>query len=335
MRLSKTTSLGTRLTGICLSAASVVCLWGCGNGDSERQSEGMDVPAQVDGWELKGDGWAGGDAVPDLVVDDSGSPDGVEQMDSAPYHVPQQFLPPVPQGKVWKLTFGDEFDGESLDPEKWNVGGGSEAAPDPRREGYWVKEAMSLDGAGNLVMATYLKEGKVFSGVVDTQGKFSQAFGYFEARMKVSTQPGHWGAFWLMPESFGATDNGGVDGVEIDIMERPWAGDQYGWTNHALHWDAYVEGADASKISETKGIGEGFHTFGLWWNEEQYIFYVDGVEVWASAAGGICQVPLYPIFSDEVQAHLFFLSGDIKDAQLPDYTFVDYIRIYAMVDTAP
>lgn len=272
------------------------------------------------------------DGVGDSVPADSnaGDLDGIDAADADP-PVYQEFVPEPPQGRQWKLLWHDEFNGTLLDDSKWKVEGGTEAEPSPRREGFWVKEAMYLDGVGNLVMATYQKDGKIFDGAISTQGKFEHSYGYYEARMKVSTQPGHWGAFWLMPNSFGATDNGGVDGAEIDIMERPWTDDQMQWTNHALHWDAYAEGADDSKISETPGITEGYHTFGLWWAEDSYTFYIDGDGVWTTQEGGVCTVPLYILFSDEVAAHLFFLSGDIQDATLPDYTYVDYVRVYTLV----
>ena len=35
-------------------------------------------------------------------------------------------LPPAPEGKAWKLVWHDEFDGDKLDPSKWEV-------PDHRR----------------------------------------------------------------------------------------------------------------------------------------------------------------------------------------------------------
>jgi beta-glucanase (GH16 family) len=254
----------------------------------------------------------------------------VAEEDVAPPLV-QEFLPPAPLGKAWQIAWHDEFNGTQIDESKWTVEGGTEAAPQQRREGFWVKEAMTLDGQGNMVMATYIKNYKYMDGVMSTQGKFEHTYGYYEARMKVATQPGHWGAFWLMPESFGDTTNGGVDGVEIDIMERPWAGAEKQSTNHALHWDSYAAGSDDSMVSTTMGIEIGYHTFGLWWAEDMYRFYIDGIMVWETKAGGICTVPLYIIFSDEIASNFFAFSGSIEDAELPDYTYVDYVRVYDLV----
>ena len=47
-------------------------------------------------------------------------------------------------------------------------------------------------------------------------------------------------------------------------------------------------------------LRNGFHTFGLWWKPDEYVFYVDGKETWRSKAGGVCQVPEYMLLSDEI-----------------------------------
>jgi len=70
---------------------------------------------------------------------------------------------------------------------------------------------------------------------------------------------------------------------------------------------------------------EGFHTFGLNWTRDEYVFYVDGKETWRTNAGGVCQVPLYIKLSDEVGEW----GGDIATAELPDEFLVDYVRVWS------
>jgi beta-glucanase (GH16 family) len=81
------------------------------------------------------------------------------------------------------------------------------------------------------------------------------------------------------------------DGTEIDIMEKPRLDDR---VQHALHWDGDGE-AHRSKgqVSTVPGVMDGWHTFALWWKADEYVFYVDGKEMWRTDAGGVCQVPLY------------------------------------------
>ncbi len=226
----------------------------------------------------------------------------------------QDDLPPAPDGKAWKLVWHDEFAGTTLDTTKWDV-------PEyKRRDGYWSRKAISLDGQGRL---GWPFEGRTSSRrCVRTKGKFQHAFGYYVARIQLQKQQGHWSAFWIMGDGVGKVGNAGRDGTEIDIMEKPWLDDRI---NFALHWDGYGK-AHKSKgtIVNVPGVMEGFHTFALWWKSDEYVFYVDGKEMWRTDAGGVCQVPQFLKLSDEIGKW----GGDITKAKLPDQFLVDYVRVY-------
>lgn len=233
---------------------------------------------------------------------------------------PRDVLPSAPEGKSWKLVWHDEFDGRQLDQSKWDI-------PEyKRRDAYWSRKAIRLDGQGNLAIST-LKEGdKVLDGCVRTRRKFEHAFGYYVARIQLQEQQGHWSAFWLYNESVGKVGDEGRDGTEIDIMEKPWLDDRI---NYALHWDGYgKQHKSEAKVVKVPGIMKGFHTYGLAWLPDQYVFYIDGKEMWRTKAGGVCQVPLYIKLSDEVGNW----AGDIKKATLPDRFLVDYVRVYDLTD---
>ncbi|MBW7864591.1 MAG: exo-alpha-sialidase [Candidatus Hydrogenedentes bacterium] len=233
--------------------------------------------------------------------------------------------PLLSSAREWELIWNDEFDGDSLDTSKWEAIGDS-----PRRAAFWVKEDAYLDGTGSLVLRTKRDGDRLTSGAVRTLGRFEATYGYFEARCEFPTQPGHWPAFWLMPSSdIGSLAQAGQDGTEVDIMEKPWRGDKI---QHALHWDGYgKDHRSEGKEVEIPGVSKGWHTFGLWWTPEEYVFYVDGVETWRTNAGGVCQVPLYIKLTEEFGDW----GGNVADAKLPDYFRVDYVRVYrdkGMVD---
>lgn len=100
------------------------------------------------------------------------------------------FLLPLVEGQEWKLVWHDEFEGAKLDESKWNRLGDWK-----RRDGFWIKEDAFLDGQGHLILRTR-KDGERFTcGAINTQGKFEHAFGYYVARCKMPTQPGHWPPF--------------------------------------------------------------------------------------------------------------------------------------------
>jgi beta-glucanase (GH16 family) len=230
---------------------------------------------------------------------------------------PKDELPALPQGTAWKLAWHDEFDGTKIDESKW--------APRPdgkRKGGWWDHKAVSLDGRGHLAIKTYRDGEKVIDGCITTDGKFERTFGYYVARVRFQSQPGHWSAFWLMPHGFGKTETDGREGTEIDIMEKPWLDQR---VQHTLHWGGYGKNhKSAGKVVNVPGVMQGWHTFGLWWKPDQYVYYVDGKETWRSAAGGVSQVKQYILLSDEIGPW----GGDIRKAKLPDEFLVDYVRVY-------
>jgi beta-glucanase (GH16 family) len=247
---------------------------------------------------------------------------------AAPAAEPGERLPAPPEGKAWKLVWGDEFDGVKLDASKWEV---PEAQ---RRDGWWSPKAVSLDGRGHLAIAT-LKEGdRYLDGCARTRGKFEHAHGYYTARMRLQHEPGHWTAFWLFNGGVCRVGDAGRDGTEIDIMEKPWLDDRL---NYGLHWDGYDKDHQCEKrIVGVPGVMNGWHTFSVWWKPDEYVFYVDGKETWRTAAGGVCQVPLYIKFSDEVGDWFDDIPPAnpphaIAKAKLPDEFLVDYVRVYDVV----
>jgi alpha-L-fucosidase/beta-glucanase (GH16 family) len=233
-----------------------------------------------------------------------------------------EFLPPIPDGKMWKLAWNDEFDGTKIDQSKWEIMGDWK-----RRDGYWLKEDSYLDGKGNLLIRTKKDGDRYTSGAMRTRGKFEHTFGYWVCRCKFPTQEGHWPAFWLMGKEVGRAGDEGRDGTEIDIMEKPWREDKI---TQNLHWDGYGKEHKSAGTGQITipGVSQGFHTFALQWTPEQYVFYVDGKETWRTSAGGVSQAPEYVKLTEEIGKW----GGDITKADLPDYFVVDYVRVYDMVD---
>jgi len=218
----------------------------------------------------------------------------------------------------YHLAWADEFDGGDLDSEKWDYRGLG-----PRRDGINTKEAVSLDGKGHLVLTTTRRGDAYHTGMIGTQGKFETTYGYFEARVQLQQQIGHWSAFWLQTPTMGEKiGNPAEAGTEIDIYEYLHNfGDD---VVHNLHWDGYGDDhKHAGGRASVPGLSSGWHTFGLLWTQSAYVFYVDGNETWHTTEG-ISKRPEYIILSLEVGEW----AGAIENAALPDSLFVDYVRVY-------
>ncbi|MBR5121834.1 MAG: family 16 glycosylhydrolase [Oscillospiraceae bacterium] len=234
-------------------------------------------------------------------------------------------------GKKYKLSFFDDFDGDKLDSTKWKF------APEQKRQdvgGYWDNSMISVEN-GTLVVSSAIREdGTPISGAIMTGNLFKQTKGYFEIRCKLHSAPGFWGAFWLMNEEMlytnGKNDGTAKDGAEIDIFESCHV--KQGKINQNIHYDGYGSGHVQVPHSETKSPtydGE-YHTFSFLWTDTEYVWYIDGEETYRLAEGsskypGCDEKPAFMIISSEFGTW----AGKYDPATLPDQWYVDYVVVYA------
>ncbi len=227
---------------------------------------------------------------------------------------------------AYRLTFSDEFDGNALDETKWSL------CPQMERQGaggWWDDSMTSLDGNGNLVLSILRRkeDGRLISGAIRSRGKFEQAYGYYEIRCTLPPVEGAWCAFWLMGDTVYGTGNGGRDGTEIDIMESPYYPQSA--INQTLNWDGYgVHHKYEGKKVYGNDLYNGFHTYGLEWTEDEYIYYIDGKETWRTKGGGICENPLYMKVSIEAAKWV----SELNEDRLPSEMVVDYVRAYEKIE---
>jgi beta-glucanase (GH16 family) len=106
------------------------------------------------------------------------------------------------------------------------------------------------------------------SGILTTQGSFSQKYGYFEIRAKIPVGTGVWPAFWLL------ADDGGWP-PEIDIMEG--RGQRPGDLVMTTHWRI-----PATQRIESCGFdfllpdaANSFHDYGMLWQQDRIIYFID------------------------------------------------------------
>ena len=114
----------------------------------------------------------------------------------------------------------------------------------------------------------------------------------------------------------------GRSGTEIDIMEYLTVrGDT---VQHTLHWDGYGKDHQSqAHLAVIPGLRQGFHTFGLEWKADGYIFYIDRKETWRTEKA-VSHINQYIILSLEVGKW----AGDIRAANLPDSNLIDYVKVY-------
>lgn len=236
----------------------------------------------------------------------------------------------------------------------------SNDADKPEQACYWCKDMVSV-ADGYVTVSAKQEEGHVCSaGVCPSTGRFtsgietraivsgensdnkgssddilfSQAFGYFECRVKFPDADGLWSAFWLQSSNMRKPAAEGVDGTEIDIYESAFRKQKKAVMGHALLWNGYGEYAkveDYIAELDTDLYDGNFHTFALKWTPDYYVFYVDGTPTWASRGGGVSHVKEYLRLTVEIDAGDGYGPHGMKIGKFTDSssTFViDSVRVY-------
>lgn len=247
-------------------------------------------------------------------------------------------LPTTPRGQELDLTgyslvFEDEFDGTELDTQAWKY-----CNSGVRRGGYRAPSQVEVKDGNCVITAEYLEDGEFgagwYAGDLALREWYKQ--GYYEIRCKANDGGAFWSAFWIMAAHPYEAEysKGGIGGAELDIFEAncwddPMSRNAVSQTIHCAGVDGVQEGFQSYLLGFFKGndIYNEYNTYGLEWTEDEYIFYVNGVETCRSSFGnGTSQV------EEEVRVSL-----EVPDAEklesLDKETYhsefvIDYVRIY-------
>jgi len=229
----------------------------------------------------------------------------------------------TPEELGYKLFWADEFNGNKLDSTKWKVRGVGQ-----RAIAYVTEKAIKVEN-GCVKLYALQKGDTLLGSAIGTQGLFMSKFGYYECRAQVQKSlAGVWAAFWIQSAKIAQGEDPAVYGAEIDIMECfKKLGDDI--VSHNVHW-AYGPHQQSTHGMQSylKGLGEGFHTFGLEWLPDKYIFYVDGYKFYEVTAG-ISNIEEYMILSMEYPAK----KEEIAKSIFPDVFVVDYVKFYKKNDS--
>lgn len=259
--------------------------------------------------------------------------------------------PTLPHGEQvdmskFELTWADEFDGDSLDSSKWNGSGYADGATVLRRGGYWNTKLATVENGSLHIATKYFPDGIDDNGKpgwytcgISTSNSFRQKYGYFECRCILPKGTGQWAAFWMGCEGVADTQSNGAKGAEIDIFESPYyylGGTDKNSVSSKLHINGYGPELKSEDVSFARVLGndpyEEYNTYGLEWNEDGYIFYINGIETGRSDFG-VSKAPEWLILSVEVGGNNAQPTDNWagaavdKNTVLTDF-IVDYVRVY-------
>ncbi len=245
--------------------------------------------------------------------------------------------------KDFDLVFNEEFEGPELDYSVWE-----RVYPDgtPNRAGVFTGEYTRIS-EGKLYLPIRLVDYEVNGETIrtwamdDIQLKQNYTYGYFECRAIMPKAHNGLGAFWLQsPDAYtdGIAPKGGV---EIDIIESQC----YGGYNNLYNNDQQVyeinihyNSNENRKKLRAHGINvpgadmyEEFHTYGLLWTPDWYVFYVDGCPAYKTNFGMAGpNAKEYVFLTTDLRGDNYKISsGGYVDNNDTDMV-VDYVRIWQL-----
>lgn len=263
------------------------------------------------------------------------------------------------------LVFSDEFKGDSLDPEKWQtsltwgdnkiINGEQQYFVNTQRDPDFGYDPFKFTGESLIIEADIIPDElreklppvcdeedrlgvdrcEFLSGALSTYDRFQFIYGYTEGRFKVSGTPGALSSFYLY-HRYPGNDNL-YHAPEIDIIEylgeNPFGDPDAFQTYHFTDPNTGVS-RSAPTMSYKKPDGGTYadngewHTFGVLWEPQLVIWYIDGREVKRMFGPQVSRQPMN-IVNYLVAGSGWAPTPDVTNPDLFPLQFeVDYIRVY-------
>ena len=244
----------------------------------------------------------------------------------------------------WTLVWADEFEGDTLDPDRW--------VRQVVRAGRFIAEWQRYtdDPANAYVENGYLVIRAMHDGGELAPNRFRSArlhtppadgwrFGRIAARIQLPYGPGIWPAFWMLGSNI--DENGGDTpwpaSGEIDILEL-YGSRHNGRVEANIHYEERPGqrgwmGAVPYTLDEG-WFAEAFHVFEIEWDAERIQWFVDGQPYASTSIRGEA--------FDEFREKFFILlniavggraAGPPDESTVfPQRMLVDWVRVYQRED---
>ena len=250
----------------------------------------------------------------------------------------------LPPTSGYSLVWSDEFssaNGSAPDSTKWTDVVGGSGWGNHELQSYTSRPQNVQIQKGNLVITALQENYTGADGIarnytsarLKTQNLFTQAYGRFEARIKIPKGQGIWPAFWMLGNDI--NQNGWPKCGEIDIMEN--VGREPGIIHGSLHGPSST--APTSDLTATVSLPASqnysgdFHSYAIEWEPGTVRFYVDSNNYatftrsqWPAGGQWVFDHPFFILLNVAVGG----VWPGIPDAttQFPQQMLVDYVRVY-------
>ena len=224
----------------------------------------------------------------------------------------------------WEQVFADEFDGDALDRSVWQPDRGGDTPALPFNwtiEGAWFDPSNVTVADGRLTLTVESEPRSVGEGDYDYSTGMVQTLPdvaveppvYVEARIRMPSCGGCWPAFWLHPLDRWPP--------EIDIAEFLEAGSE---PRPSFNYIDPAEGRTGPHMFGDPDVDYrgSFHTYGLLWDGDRAVPYLDGVAYEALAATeDMTDLPMMIILNLSLRGGYDLEAGEQMD--------VEWVRVWA------
>ena len=245
----------------------------------------------------------------------------------------------------YNVVFSEEFDGTALDRSRWKTSlpWGPDVIINLEQQ-YFVNlfgttnpvtydpfvftgDTLQITGIETPADQLEAANGQPYlSGVLTTSDFFEMTYGYVEMRAQLAGGDGMLSTFFLFNQDFMKNK------PEIDITEylgsRPDKSYQtyhYFDSNRARSPSGEKHSSPTMETVVNQDLSEDFHTYGVLWEPELVIWYIDGVEVRRLEGVRVSDEPMN-IVTQLVMGSVWI--GDPDPASVPAVLEIDYIRAY-------
>ncbi len=204
--------------------------------------------------------------------------------------------------------------------------------------------------AGHGNFEQMLSQQDFLSGAISTHDKFSQKYGYFEARIRIPGHTGTFPAFWLYHQKRRWE---GTRRTEIDIMENLGHAPQYIY--NSFHYftnvtsgysgDAhFLKPQPQGQIFTGTDYSQDFHTYAVEWEPGKVTWFIDGEQVSELTNANVDYEELFLIINLAIggswtnfptnsgglgrSSDQFFPNGNDFDNWNNPSLDIDYVRVY-------
>lgn len=252
--------------------------------------------------------------------------------------------PTMPPSSGFVLSWSDDFsgaDGSTPDLTKWTYDLGGGGWGNQELETYTSRPQNAQIQGGNLVITAQQETFAGADGItrnytsarLKSLDLFKQAYGRFEARIKIPKGQGIWPAFWMLGNDIGTM--GWPKCGEIDVMEN--IGREPNMNHGSLHGPSTT--APTADLTSTislpagQAYGDEFHIYAIEWEPGTVRFYVDSNNYatftqaqWPAGGQWVFDKPFFILLNVAVGGS--WPGSPDATTQFPQQMLVDYVRVY-------